>query len=265
MGDKNHDLFKKLPDGFKEKFTQEILSRTSPADVMRLSLVSKSFRASANSDVVWDTFIPPDHRRLALQRNKTFDSSKRLFWYLCCPTERCWLDKWSGKIILYIDHKSLAITQLDTDYWKKSDNEPLLGHVIWLEVCGRIPTSRLSPDTTYEAYLVFFLSQYVCYGFHIPIETCVGIPGEESTKAIIHLDARIAESKSYHHYPKKYTSRELTIVDADSIEVIEVKLGEYFSKKGENRDVEITLKEVKSGRPKCGARFIGIEMRPKQA
>ena len=85
MGDENPDLFKKLPDGFRQKFTREILSRTSPADVMRLSLVSRSFRASANSDVVWDTFIPPDHRRLALQglRNYTFDSSKRLFRYLC--------------------------------------------------------------------------------------------------------------------------------------------------------------------------------------
>ncbi|XP_063936824.1 F-box protein At2g02240-like [Daucus carota subsp. sativus] len=259
MGDENPDLFKKLPDGFRQKFTREILSRTSPADVMRLSLVSRSFRASANSDVVWDTFIPPDHRRLALQglRNYTFDSSKRLFRYLC-GTQRFWLDKWSGKMGLYIDHRSLAITQLDTDYWKKSVSGPVLGHVIWLEVCGRIPTSKLSPDTTYEAYLVFFLSKYVCYGFHTPIETSIGIPGEESTKAIIYLDPRIAESKSNHHYPNTKPRERIT----DSIEV---KLGEYFNKKGENRDVEITLKEVKSGKPKCGVRIVGIEMRPKQA
>ena len=134
----------------------------------------------------------------------------------------------------------------------------MLGHVIWLEVCGRIPTSGLSPDTTYEAYLVFFLSKYVCYGLHTPIETSIGIPGEESTKAIIYLDPRIAESKSNHHYPNTKPGKRIP----DSIEV---KLGEYFHKKGENRDVEITLKEVKSGRPKCGVRILEIEMRPKQA
>lgn len=149
------------------------------------------------------------------------------------------------------------ISFLSCNCYKHSEyGYPQLGHVHWLEVYGEIPTSRLSPDTAYEAYLVFDLSDYVCYGFHIPIEASVGIPGEESTKESIYLDPRIANSKCNHHCPN------IKPREADSR--LEVKLGEYFNKKGENRDVEITLKEVESGRPKCGVVIIGMEMRPKR-
>ncbi|KAK1369076.1 hypothetical protein POM88_035168 [Heracleum sosnowskyi] len=265
MGDEKTDLLEKLPHGFRQKFTQEILSRTTPADVVRLSLVSKSFQSSANSDVVWDRFTPPDHRKPVLDRfyDYTFESSKEIYFFLCANSAERWgdptsffLDKWSAKMCVKITHKKLAITQLETDYWKHSTyGYPVLGHVHWLEVHGKVPTSRLSPDTAYEAYLVFTLSDYVCYGFHIPIEASVGIPGEESTKEMIYLDPGMANSKSNHHYPNTKPR------ESDSY--IEVKLGEYFNNKGENRDVEITLREVESGRPKCGVHIIGMEMRPK--
>ncbi|KAL1833979.1 hypothetical protein ACET3Z_003630 [Daucus carota] len=180
MGDEKHDLFfEKLPQAFRQKFTQDVLSRTSPADVVRLSLVSKSFRSAANSDVVWDTFIPPHHRKLVLDRHYdyTFESSKDVFLFLCdfaagsiTDPLRFWLDKWSGKMCLKMTYEMLSITHLEADYWTRSEYQyPVLGHVIWLEVYGKIPTSRLSPETAYEAYLVFRLSEYVCYGLHIPV------------------------------------------------------------------------------------------------
>lgn len=85
MGDEDNDLFEKLPHEFREKFTQEILSRTTPGDVVRMSLVSKSFQASADSDVVWDRFIPPDHSKRLLHRYRdwSFDSSREIYFFLC--------------------------------------------------------------------------------------------------------------------------------------------------------------------------------------
>ncbi|KAL8108411.1 hypothetical protein AgCh_024758 [Apium graveolens] len=209
MSDEEKDLFSKLPDGFREKFTQQILSRTTPEDVVRMSVVSKSFLACANSDVVWDTFIPPHHTKRLLERfrNYSLDSSREVYFFLCTyadedrrnPVLGVFLDKWSGKMCVNITHEKLAITQLETDYWKKR---------------------------------------------------------EESTKENIYLDPRIANSKCNHHCPN------IKLRDRDSY--FEVKLGEYFNKNGEKRDVEITLKEVDSGRPKCGVHIVGMEMRPKR-
>ncbi|KAL8092749.1 hypothetical protein AgCh_034851 [Apium graveolens] len=101
------------------------------------------------------------------------------------------------------------------------------------------------------------------YGIHLPIEAVVGIPGEEITKETVYLDPRIPKSESKCHYPyKKWKEK-----DSDYKFPIpfEVKLGDYFNKEGENRELEIIIKEVKSGRPKCGIHCAGIEMRPKRS
>lgn len=50
------EAFKELPEGC----IAAILSRTTPIDVGRLSLVSKTFLSAANSDIVWNHFLPAD-------------------------------------------------------------------------------------------------------------------------------------------------------------------------------------------------------------
>lgn len=144
----------------------------------------------------------------------------------------------------------------------------MLGHVIWLEIHMKINTWKLSPNTANTAYLEFSLSDYVCYGIHLPIEAFVGIPGEEFTKKTVYFDPRIPKSESSCHYPyTKWREPDLDLKFLSPparLEVnLEVKLGDYFNKEGENRDVEIIMKQVKSGRPKCGIHFASIEMRPK--
>lgn len=82
------DMFMKLPDGFREKFMQQVISRTSPEDAIRLSCVSKMFQSVADSDNVWDSFILPEHLPAAdpvLQINNSlhiYNSSKELFLLL---------------------------------------------------------------------------------------------------------------------------------------------------------------------------------------
>ncbi|CAJ2628723.1 unnamed protein product [Trifolium pratense] len=48
--------FEELPEGC----IAAILSRTTPLDAGRLSIVSKTFRSAANSDAVWNQFLPSD-------------------------------------------------------------------------------------------------------------------------------------------------------------------------------------------------------------
>jgi hypothetical protein len=43
----------------------DVIALTSPRDACRLAAVSPSFRAAAESDAVWDRFLPPDYRAIA--------------------------------------------------------------------------------------------------------------------------------------------------------------------------------------------------------
>lgn len=50
------DLHEALP----EEYIAQTLSHTTPLNACRLSLVSKTFYSVAESDVVWNNFIPSD-------------------------------------------------------------------------------------------------------------------------------------------------------------------------------------------------------------
>ncbi|XP_044481116.1 F-box protein At2g02240-like [Mangifera indica] len=49
-----------LPEGS----IADIISRTTPRDACRLALFSKIFRSAAESDVVWERFLPPDYQTI---------------------------------------------------------------------------------------------------------------------------------------------------------------------------------------------------------
>lgn len=64
-----------------------ILSLTSPLDVCRSSLVSTSFQSAADSDVVWESFLPSDYSNIVSRiiAPLKFSSKKELFLRLCNP------------------------------------------------------------------------------------------------------------------------------------------------------------------------------------
>jgi hypothetical protein len=76
--------FHDLPEGCIEN----VLSFTTPRDVARLSLVSSTFRSAAESDSVWDKFLPFDYRSIISQCDEEIDNSlsvlskKDLYLYL---------------------------------------------------------------------------------------------------------------------------------------------------------------------------------------
>ncbi|WOH00031.1 hypothetical protein DCAR_0519387 [Daucus carota subsp. sativus] len=129
-----------------------------------------------------------------------------------------------------------------------------LGHVVWLEIKGNVSTSKLSSNTTYTAYLRFAFTSVFYYGFHVPLETSIGITREESMKKFVYFDPIIAMSECQYI---KHVAEPLDYL-------FEVELGDYFHNDGETRDLEITVREVKSGKPKCGIQIYGMELRPKR-
>ncbi|TKY52053.1 F-box protein PP2-B11 [Spatholobus suberectus] len=53
--------------GLPEGCIASILSSTTPVDVCRLSVVSKLFRSAAESDAVWERFLPSDYQSIISQ------------------------------------------------------------------------------------------------------------------------------------------------------------------------------------------------------
>ncbi|XP_028790226.1 F-box protein PP2-B10 [Neltuma alba] len=186
-----------------------VLSFTSPRDACRLSCVSSSFRSAADSDALWDSFLPSDWLSLLSRSSPppSFSSKKHLYLSLSRQPllidddglKSFWLDKLCGAKCFMLSPRSLSIVWGCTPrYWRWRTSEPKgrfeevaeLLCVCWLEMRGRINTRMLSPSTSYAAYLVFNLTPSA-YGFeHQPVEVSVGIAGNDSDarKRSVYLD-----------------------------------------------------------------------------
>ena len=78
--------FENLPEGC----IANVLSFTTPRDACALSLVSSAFRSAAQSDVVWERFLPSDYRSI-ISQSQSSDlslttltySKKDLYLHLC--------------------------------------------------------------------------------------------------------------------------------------------------------------------------------------
>ncbi|TXG48615.1 hypothetical protein EZV62_024490 [Acer yangbiense] len=189
-----------------------VISFASPRDACRFSCVNSVFKSAAESDAVWDRFLPPDYRSLISDSDFCsssslpslgFPSKKDLFLSLCHNPilidegkMSFQLDKPSGKKCYMISATNLTIVWGDTPtYWRwtsvPESRFPKVAELIrvcWLEIRSKINTCILSPMTTYGAYLVFKLV-IVAFGFvNQPVEVSFGLVGSDSHKRAVYLD-----------------------------------------------------------------------------
>ncbi|KDO39882.1 hypothetical protein CISIN_1g047756mg, partial [Citrus sinensis] len=76
-----------LPEGC----IANVISFTTPRDACRLSSVSTVFKSAAESDAVWERFLPPDYPSLLSDAASSsssssslhFSSKKELYFSLC--------------------------------------------------------------------------------------------------------------------------------------------------------------------------------------
>ncbi|KAG2726585.1 hypothetical protein I3760_01G119700 [Carya illinoinensis] len=78
------DISSKLP----EECIADIISKTSPPDASRMSLVSRTFSSVAASNLVWEAFLPPDHQQIISESVSSSPSlnilsKKDLYFSLC--------------------------------------------------------------------------------------------------------------------------------------------------------------------------------------
>lgn len=198
------------------------------------------------------------------------------------------LDKAHGKKCYMLSARSLFIVWGDTPrYWRwislpdsRFSEVAELVSVCWLEIRGWINTRLLSPETLYGAYLVFKPSPGGAYGFiHQSVDVSIAVAGGESHRRSMFLDEERRQRLGYQIIPRGSgfligRSRSVPIVQHSDDDLdnqypkqigngwFEVELGEFFNK-GEDKEVEMGVYEIKGGDWKRGLIVQGIEIRPK--
>ncbi|XP_026459550.1 F-box protein PP2-B10-like [Papaver somniferum] len=152
----------RLPEGC----ISDILSLTTPADVCRSSLVSTLFKSAADSDALWEKFLPADYQEIISRALHPFSSAavpkKDLYYRLCDEPlliddgfKSFQLEKSSGKKCIMIGAK-----EVDNPSWhwlahpgSRFPTVVVLQRVSRFEICGKLDARLLSPKTLYAAYL----------------------------------------------------------------------------------------------------------------
>ncbi|XP_038880064.1 F-box protein PP2-B10-like [Benincasa hispida] len=279
--------FSSLPEGVVAK----ILSLTTPPDACRSSAVSRTFHAAAQSDIVWNEFLPTDWELLISRRKPgkiKFDPisspKKDIFFSLCYNpvliddgNKSLSLEKWSGKKRIMLGARDLSVVWGDTSgYWtwehrleSRFAEVAVLVNVWWLEIRGRISCRMLSPKTTYAVYFVFNMRRCYYYGFDIdPADATVGILGTENHRRSVCLDPYLDNPQGRRRHapwmmrPQSEGMSGLERPQKRHDGWFEIELGEFESGDGDD-EVEMALKELKGSSDKSGLVVEGIEIRPK--
>ncbi|XP_022722749.1 F-box protein PP2-B11-like [Durio zibethinus] len=244
-----------------------IISLTSPRDACRWALVSPALRPVADSDDVWERFLPCDYQEIISRSSSPSLLSwakKDLFFHLSSHpiliengTMSFQLEKETGKRCYMLGARALSIIWGETpQYWtwtslpeSRFSEVAELRVVWWLEVKGRIETRNLSPRTNYAAYLVFKLNRR-SYGFR---DSTVGVHvNVEGTTT--------GEVRSvFLDYPQNVPQQAQERRDG----WMEIEMGEFLNEYGDDGTVEFSLREINCNYSKRGLIIEGIEVRPK--
>uniref|UniRef100_A0A803LEW3 F-box domain-containing protein n=1 Tax=Chenopodium quinoa TaxID=63459 RepID=A0A803LEW3_CHEQI len=165
---KNTTRINNLPD----ESIATVISFTTPRDACRVATLSTTFSVVANSNIVWNHFLPSDYREIILRPSNV--------------DHVLLLDTLSRRTSLCI---SLIILFSLTKDWWFAEVARLL-YVWWFEIKGKITTSMLSPNTKYGAYLVFHVTSSAWNFYDYPIEAVIETSGGQVVTGRVYLDPR---------------------------------------------------------------------------
>lgn len=269
-----------------EDCVSTICSLTSPEDACRLSMVSSSFRSAAESDLVWERFLPSDYRDILARTLEPlkFSSKKELFLLfsdsilLDGGKQSFALEKSSGRKSFTLSARELSILHgNEPNHWCwKSLTESRFAEAAELktadriEIGGKIRTKMLSPNTVYGAYLIMRISNQSFGLDSIPSEISVTMGHNVITTNTAYLrpqDEKKQQMQSLF-YANRVQMLKMRVNEGDERLPIErkdgwmeINLGEFFS--GEvDEEISMSLMEIKGHQLKGGLIIEGIEVRP---
>ncbi|XP_010511252.1 PREDICTED: F-box protein VBF-like [Camelina sativa] len=275
-----------------EACVASILAFTSPADVLTSSEVSSVFRLAGDSDFVWANFLPSDYKSLISQstgRHQGLMSKKEIYRSICDSilidnAQKLFkINKFSGKISYMLSARDISMTHSDhSSYWSWSNvsdsrfsESAELITTDRLEINGKIQTGVLSPNTRCGAYLIMKVTKGA-YGLDlVPAETSVKSKnGQVSNSAtyLCCLDEKKQQMKRLFYGNRE--ERMATTVEAVSGDGkrrepkgrddgwMEIELGEFETREGEDDEIIMSLTEVKGYQLKGGIVIDGVKVRP---
>ncbi|CAN1219741.1 F-box protein PP2-B15 [Linum perenne] len=248
-----------------------ILCFTSPQDASVSSSVSSFFHSAANSDSVWETFLPSDYPLIVSDSIPPlkFTSKKELFHRLCDSVlidnglKQFKLQKSTGHKSYILSARDLSITwSSESMYWawtsvpeSRFSEVAMLRTMSWLEIEGKIRAKMLTPNTKYGAYLLIQITDR-SYGLDsMPSVVSVNVNGVCSSSSTTYL-----RHKKNSQVEMMEREGRLPVEREDGW--LEVEIGEFFSGESDE-EVRMCLKEVKGYHLKGGLVVEGIEVRPK--
>ncbi|KAK1641916.1 hypothetical protein QYE76_059721 [Lolium multiflorum] len=284
----------RLPDECLAK----AIGLTSPADACRAAAVSAAFQSAADSDAVWERFLPPDCDAVLERAVHIVDASckKELFMDLC--DEHVLIDdgkmsfglqRSNGSKCYMVCATELQIAWANVDlYWRKrSDPDSRFSKVIELvSVCllsiyAIINIKELSPGTHYAGYLVFKLTHDASglgssrqISFVEVDEQPVGKVYTASlhpcTRSSCELDRECESStmEEPHEHKQEDDGSGIAVVRYPRQRVdgwLELEMGDFYTGKIDDptANVKIALSEHEELQWKKGLIVEGIEIRPK--
>uniref|UniRef100_A0A7N2MJD1 Uncharacterized protein n=1 Tax=Quercus lobata TaxID=97700 RepID=A0A7N2MJD1_QUELO len=271
-----------LPEGCISDIVS--LSLTTPKDACRVCAVSPIFRAAAESNAVWERFLPSDYQAIIARSSSSSDSlnlcsKKKIYLSLSDnpiliddSKKSIFLDKSSGKKSYLLAARELCIIWSGSpQYWNwislpEESRFPEVAELLkvcWLDIFGKMSTSMLSPNTNYAAYLVYKLTEEA-YGFdHLPPTVSLGTTegGEVCRQTVFLVQPAVEPNQQDQIVPPQqpqHTSHPSQRKDG----WLEIKLGEYFNEEGNDYELQIRLLEGESRQWKSGLIVEGMEIRP---
>ncbi|KFK35520.1 hypothetical protein AALP_AA4G001600 [Arabis alpina] len=275
-----------------EACVANIISFTSPADTFSSSAVSSVFRIAGDSDFVWEKFLPSDYRSLisrSTDSHRSFSSKKEIYRCLCDSllidnAQKVFkINNFSGKISYILSARDISITWSDqASYWSWSNvsdsrfsESAELITTDRLEIKGKIQTGILSTNTRYGAYLIVKVTKHA-YGLDlVPAETSIKSKNGQIYKNTTYLccvDEKKQQMKRlFYGHREEQMATTVQAVGGDQKKRepkgrdngwMEIELGEFETREGEDDEITMSLTEVKGYQLKGGIVIDGIEVRP---
>ncbi|KAM7274362.1 hypothetical protein ACFE04_029026 [Oxalis oulophora] len=269
-----------------------ILSFASAIAACRVSVVSSPMKSVADSDIVWESFLPPDYHDI-LSRMVTplvYSSYKDLFLKLCVPRlidggHKIFQLHKSSKKQYTLSARKFSITWASNPlYWTwKSFSQSRFKEVVelrticWLEINAKIKTKMLSPKTYYSAYLIVKFATRA-YGLdNLPSQVSLQVGDTLKSKGSVYLTCDKSKKPQVEDYFYYYNNNRVEAlrwrkdIDRGNVGVAcdrgdgwyEIKMGSFYNDDGDDKEVKMELKEVTGEHLKGGLIVEGIELRPK--
>ncbi|KAI3826643.1 hypothetical protein L1987_00693 [Smallanthus sonchifolius] len=262
-----------------EGFVSYILSHTSPGDACRASMISRGVKRFANSDALWERFLPSDYQEI-ISRSVSpvnYSSKKELYFSLCDSpillddgNLSFSLNKQNGKKCFMLGAKALSIAWSTSVFWRWTSSPESrfsevakLVAVCWLEIKSKFKTSMLSSNTTYAAYLVYNIGPLSC-GLDFPAKTLVRhVDGTEDVDDDVAMTVVYLKPPNANDSLSRHTRTETIggIPQKRADGWMEIELGKFYNDKMEG-EVDIRFTETCELNWKSGLIVEGIDIRP---